>query len=133
LQDDLDRMLDEALASYTMCEPRPGLSARIMAQARPHFPWPQCFAAALVLASVASAIWVRPAKQPERIVPVQAPVTPRVPVSQVATHPARHHRNAGQYVVLDIAQLAKPEKPLEIEAITIQPLHIDELEIGEIK
>jgi hypothetical protein len=150
--DELDTILDDALASYTLQEPRAGLGARIMARVRaegpaPRWPWLQFAAAALVLAGLTATVvmWQGDAPPPGPVrVQTAEPQVPNVPVVRAAERPRAVQRDAltpEQRALLMFAQqapeaarqLAQPDKPLEIEAINIQAIQIDSLEIGEIK
>jgi hypothetical protein len=151
--DELDRILNDALASYTAREPRVGFSARTMARVQAESPKPQwnwlSFAtAAVALTSLAATVMMWRNETPA---PVRAPVIERVPVvpairtvespQVIQRPPLRDRLTAEQRALLVFAkqapeaalQLAQPDKPLEIEALNIPPLQIDGIEIGEIK
>ncbi len=151
--DELDGILDDALASYTLREPRAGLSARILARVRaedtaPRWSWLRFAAAGLALAGLVVAIEMRQSEtplpirvqkaDPVAIVPVVRTVKPHRAVQR---SPRRESLTREQRALLAFAQqapsaaleLAQPDKPLEIEAINMQPLQIDSLEIGEMK
>ncbi len=100
--DELDRILDDALASYSLREPRAGLPARVMARVRSEGAvsrgWWWCLAvAAAVLACVAIAIRPRPAtlappeaaKGVEQVLVEQVPVPPRRDAPRREAHARR--------------------------------------------
>ena len=170
--DELDVILDEALATYSLQEPRAGLPGRVMARvmARVHadravsrgrWVW---VAAAVALACMAIAMVIgRGDRRSQPVVsesmaaaePVDGPTDPPrrdifrtvQPGRQTASLPRRRSfpspapvtheeqalltfaRQAPQVAL----QLSKSDKPLEIEAIEIRPLHIDGLPTGETK
>jgi len=179
--EELDKLLDDALASYSCQEPRAGLPGRVMARVQSEgersparwFVWAFA-AAALACVVVALMMWRR--ESPAPLVATSVPphqeksvtpplVTPPVgagsvqAVRQPAVRRYRVHSPAPQPLpkreslpspdppsveertLLAFAQLApeavkwlqQPEKPLEIEAITIRPLEIDGLSTGENK
>jgi hypothetical protein len=155
--DDLDRMLDEALASYSSGEPRTGLSGRVMARVRSEGTrsrswWWVLAAAAAVLACVA---FVMEAPRSERMKPVvvkkvapaQKPVEPSPAIAKIETpSPVPTHRRRSrprltqeERMLLALAQqppeatnwLAQPDKPLEVVPLEIRPLQVDGLDSGE--
>ena len=152
-EDFLNTILDEALASYTLQEPRAGLGARIMALVRaegaaPRRAWLRFAAAGLALAGLSATVvmWRSEAPAPVRAQNVER--VPSVPVPRTAERPRtvqhtpkRDSLTPEERALLAFAQqapeaarqLAQPYKPLEIEAINIQPLQIGGLEIGESK
>jgi hypothetical protein len=172
--EELDRILDDALASYSLQEPRAGLSGRVVARvradgARSRGGWfliavPAAALACLVIAMVMwrGKLWLgetlpRPvARGPQpvvmRVEKKSVPVreTQRRESPQRAEHPALRRvesfpvsftLTAEERALVAIArqapkvarQLAQSDKPLEIEAINIQPVQIDGVQIGEIQ
>jgi hypothetical protein len=167
--DELDRILDDALASYSLLEPRAGLPGRVMARvaadgAAPRRVWWWLAPAAAVLAGalIATVFW-RSETHPPVVTVVRPPVrteveTPAAPPPLDVARKVEHVRSvrrlprresfpspaplsAEERALLAFVQhapgvarqLAEPDKPLEIEAVNIQPLQIAGLEIGEIK
>jgi hypothetical protein len=159
--DELDLILDEALASYSLREPRLGLAGRVMARvtlsntASPVRWWWVLLPVAAALACLA--ITLRPPQHHETPLPARASTPP--PVVIVKTAPTRPSRpksvrlpkrerfpspaplTPAEQALVAVARqspeaaahLAQPDAPLVIEAIDIRPLQIDGLVIGEIK
>jgi hypothetical protein len=153
--DEVDRLLDDALASYTLIEPRIGFNARVMARVEaeakvPRWPWLRWAVGVLALAGLATVVvtWknMTPASRP-----VEMSMTKPLPMARVE-HPVevsrvaqRAPRRAGltseERALVEFAhaapqaarEMALPDKPLEIEAINIPPVQIDGIEIGEMK
>ena len=107
MKDELDEILDDALASYTVVEPRAGLAGRVMARvradgSRARGGWWLAALAAVAFACLAIAIWLRPSPKRVPAVPVRpmqvaadrkpapAPAPTRAPrVTAVVRRPAR--------------------------------------------
>ena len=171
MKDELDRILDDALASYSAQEPRVGLAGRVMARVRSEGErtrriWllPAIAMAAAACVAIAMMLWRSDsATRPIVIAPVgpvivkkveQPPASLRPAVPRRVEHPQHAARlpqrerfpspdplTPGERALLAFVQhspeaarqLAQPGKPLEIEAISIRPIEIDGLEIGEIR
>lgn len=146
---EMDRLLDQALASYAACEPRPGLTGRVLArvesEAKTRRPrWWGAWAFVAVSAVACVVVWPR-AVEPLQVlvrapdVPMDAMVVRReaapMPVVRVAV--ARRPREQRALVTLaridgDTAQwLQRSEKPLEVAPLAIRPLQVEGLETGE--
>jgi hypothetical protein len=143
--DQLDRLLDGALATYAQCEPRPGLTARVLVRVSSEGRsnrWIWAWAIPL-LAGIA--IVAVPKTQP--VEPIRAAVTvpevPReayiVPVGHAA--PAIRKNVPKQRPLLALARfdsetaawLSRSGTPIEVQGIEIRPLQIDGLATGEFK
>lgn len=167
MNDELDGMLDEALASYAVQEPRAGLAGRVMARVRldgavsRRWWLPLAVAAALASIAIAMVMWrsgtdrrtmavskVAPAMVQREVPAYQdaareesrpGRLTPAPPKRERFPSPAPLSREERALVAFaqqapeEALKLARPDKPLEIEAIDIRPLQIDGLEIGEIR
>jgi hypothetical protein len=157
MKDELDQLLDEALACYSLEEPRAGLSARVMARVRAEGSrsrggWWLLAVATAAVACMAIALTMRTQSVPVKLTPVvvetHAQMHPRVvaashaPPRRIARRdrfpsPApltREERSLLAFAQLapEVArQLAEPDKPLEVQPITIQPIEIDGLPTGE--
>jgi hypothetical protein len=151
--DELDKILETALASYTAREPRVGFSARTLARVRAEAPehrwnWLSYATAVLALTSLAATVvmWRNEAPAPVRAATAErVPVAPAVLMTEsprtVQGSSRRDRLTAEQRALLTFAQeapevarqLAQPDKPLEIEEVNIQPIQIDGVEIGEIE
>jgi hypothetical protein len=69
--DELDKILDSALSSYSQKEPRPGLESRVVNRIRASrearkFPWLRWAVAIPVLASLLIVFWILDSSQPAR-------------------------------------------------------------------
>ena len=151
--DELDAVLDDALASYTLREPREGFSVRAMARVRAEGPaqrwsWRSLATAALALTILAATVvmWRNEAEAPVQVhIAKRVPVVPAIRKVErpcvVKRVPRRDSLTPEQRALLAFAQqapeaarqMAQPDIPLEIEEINIRPLQIDGLEIGEIE
>jgi hypothetical protein len=95
--DELDRMLDEALASYSAQDPWPGLAQRVMARLEPkeRAAWWRWAVPALALGGVVAAIVIhssRPVPAPVRVSQIQAvpaPLAPRPEARAAQVRPKR--------------------------------------------
>jgi len=95
-QNELDRMLDTALAKYAAAEPRPGLEDRVLAHLRAehtripvHGWWPWSVAAVLAVIIVAVALALRSGESSHPVVtnhPALATQSPNQPATQVASN-----------------------------------------------
>jgi hypothetical protein len=143
--DELDRLIDGALATYAECEPRPGLAARVLARvssARRSSRWILTWAVPL-LAGIA--IVAVPRTKPVEPLRVAAfvPDVPReayiVPVRRAA--PAIGKNLPKQRPLLALARfdsetaawLSRSSAPIGVQEIEIRPLQIDGLATGEFK
>jgi hypothetical protein len=157
MKDELDQLLDEALASYSLEEPRAGLSARVMARIRTERApsgggWWLLAVAAAAIVCIAIALSVRTQSVPVRPTTVAVVTHPEIhpPVVAARRKPAKRlprrdkfpspaplteeERSLISFAQLapEVArQLAEPAKPLEVQPITIQPIEIDGLPTGE--
>jgi hypothetical protein len=170
--DELDAILDQALASYAMQEPRAGLPGRVMARVQADGPVPQRLwwllgfaAVGLTCLGIAMTMWRgETRRQPVSVMPppmestrnLVVPRHPEVVRPMTRVHARKHlpRRNSfpspspltpeERALIVFVQQapeaarhLAQPDKPVEIQAINIRPLHIDGLQTeettGEIK
>ncbi len=158
--DQLETILDDALASYSSEEPRDGLSRRVMARVRmqraaPRWVWLHFAVAGLALAGLTLAVSVWRGEAPRsdsrlNTRPTEAhnkPPAPAQPVSPIKRMPRREvplrplPMTPEERALMALArqapealrQLAEPDKALEIEALNIRPLQIEGLETGEIQ
>lgn len=157
MKDELDQLLDEALASYSLEEPRAGLPARVMARistdrAPSRGGWWLLAVAAAAILCIAIALSVRTQSVPVRPAPVVVVTHPEIhpPVVVARRKPAKRlprrdrfpspaplteeERSLMAFAQLapEVArQLAEPDKPLEVQAITIRPIEIKGLPTGE--
>jgi len=154
--DELDRILDEALASYARAEPRAGLPQRVMARVRSDAKpsWRRWLllpvGAALVLSAIAVEMWPGENPPPPPLARLDVIKVPRVESGAaviVKRAPRREPSprpptlTSEERALLAFArvapeaalQLTEPDKPVEIEPIDIRPLKIDGLQTGETK
>jgi hypothetical protein len=89
--DELDRILDDALSSYSLAEPRPGLAQRVMARVQTErtatrVPWWLAGFAALACTAIAMMMW--PSRTPAPPVAITKSVVPRIvgPPTDVPRH-----------------------------------------------
>jgi hypothetical protein len=154
--DEIETTLDDAIASYVM-EPRSGLADRVLAhvrleKARSRQPWffAAAFAMAVACMAVAAVVWW-PSIPPRPVIAWTPPGPPtslsisRRPTDRRphATRPATLPRPIpltqqerallafARYAPTTALELARPDKPLEIEEITIKPLQIESLDQGK--
>ena len=152
--DELDQLLNEALATYSSAEPRPGIQQRVLRHIRtaaaPRRPWWQL--AAIAVPALAT-LWLISI---HHAVPVQAPAPPATlpppviahvdpPVAPVPQRPVRTRRreafprpaplSAEERALVALAiqfpqqapELVKPAEPRPIEPIEIPKLEISPL------
>ena len=163
MTDELDLLIDDALRSYSAQEPRAGLPLRVMAHVRDErrVVWGKWVALAMACAAMAvvflrfhapqveaprTAIAVAMPLSPVQVVPPVLEIASR-PVHRIRPEPKREQfptqaplTDAERSLLALSRQVPDPNqwrapsyKPLEIQAINIQPLKIDELESGETK
>jgi hypothetical protein len=101
-QDELDRVLDAALAKYAAAEPRPGLEDRLLANLRAErkrlpdrAPWHWCVAAALaaVIVAAISLAW-KSGKPSHPLVAIHPPTTTQA-TQEPTTQVVSSHENSG--------------------------------------
>ena len=108
MKDELDRILDDALASYSAQEPRLGLERRVMTRIRSEgettrHPWlrPALAAAVIACAAMAVVMWrTESVRRPGPVAPVERTIAKKTePPSPVASQEAAQHaghRRAGR-------------------------------------
>lgn len=142
MPDEMDNILDHALAAYTVAQPRLGFERRVLARVRSTTPWRGIFFGAAVMASLSIALLIRPPVHPVRTAPALPLSVVRIPLINVARQSSAvptDRRAIQARALLQFAReapemalaLARPDKPLEVDPIKIEPLQIDALPTGD--
>jgi len=139
---EVDRLLDEALSSYTACEPRAGLAGRVLAhvQAESHSRTRVWWAWGVAAGRLCCAVVVNRPRPVERMkIVIRPPAAPAE--AYVVTRRVIANRPKPRHMLIAIVRfdpetaewLTQTRKPLAIEPLEIGPLQIQPLNRGETK